>query len=64
LDIYWHPNPLDQFEIKDFLSLNLPILANLHISISNIGFYLSIGLLIVLILNILATNFNKIVSNS
>ena len=56
-------SPLDQFEIKDFFSINAPILANLHISLSNIGFYLIIGVLITLILNMLGTNYNKIVSN-
>lgn len=57
-------SPLDQFEIKDFLSVNAPVLGNFRLSISNIGFYLTISVLIVLILNISATNYNKIVSNS
>lgn len=57
-------SPLDQFEIRDLLSLNAPILGNLHISLTNIGFYLTIGTLCVLSLNVLATNYNKVVSNS
>ena len=57
-------SPLDQFEIRDLLSLDAPILANLHLSITNIGFYLTIGMTIVLVLNILSTNYNKIVSNN
>ena len=57
-------SPLDQFEIRDFLSVNAPVLANFHLSLTNLGFYLTIGVLIVLILNILTTNYNKIVSNS
>lgn len=56
-------SPLDQFEIRNLLSLDAPILANLHISLTNIGLYLTIGTLIALILNILATNYNKVVSN-
>jgi F-type H+-transporting ATPase subunit a len=57
-------SPLDQFEIRNLLSLDAPILANLHISLTNIGLYLTIGAFLVLSLNVLATNYNKIVSNS
>jgi F-type H+-transporting ATPase subunit a len=57
-------SPLDQFEIKNLLSIEAPIFANLHISLTNIGFYLTTGALAVLTLNILATNYNKVVSNS
>jgi F-type H+-transporting ATPase subunit a len=56
--------PLDQFEIKDFLSVNAPVLGNFRLSFSSIGFYLIINVLIVLILNNSATNYNKIVSNT
>jgi F-type H+-transporting ATPase subunit a len=57
-------SPLDQFEIRNLLSLDAPILGNLHLSVTNIGLYLTIGTLLVLTLNILATNYNKIVSNN
>jgi F-type H+-transporting ATPase subunit a len=57
-------SPLDQFEIRNFISIDAPILANLHLSITNIGLYLIIGALIALILNLLATNNNKILSNN
>jgi F-type H+-transporting ATPase subunit a len=57
------PSPLDQFEIRNLLSLDAPILGNMHISITNIGLYLTIGTFLVLVLNILATNYNKLVSN-
>ena len=57
-------SPLDQFEVRNLLSLDAPILANLHISITNIGLYLTIGTFIVLTLNLLATNYNKVVSNN
>jgi hypothetical protein len=57
-------SPLDQFEIRDLLSLDAPILANLHLSITNIGFYLTIGFFISLNLNILGNNYNKLVSNN
>lgn len=56
-------SPLDQFEIRELLSLNAPILGHMHISLTNIGLYLTIGAFIALSLNILATNYNKIISN-
>ena len=39
------------------------ILGNIHLSITNIGLYLSCSLLVLVLLNLLATNYNKIVSN-
>lgn len=56
-------SPLDQFEVRNLLSLNAPILGNLHFSLTNIGLYLMIGGFFALTLNILATNYNKVVSN-
>jgi len=55
-------SPMDQFEVRSLLSLDVPILGNINLYISNIGMYLTIGFLIVLILNILVAN-NKLVSN-
>ena len=57
-------SPLDQFEIRNLLSLDAPLLANLHISITNIGLYLTIGVFIVLSLNVLSNNYNKVVCNN
>jgi F-type H+-transporting ATPase subunit a len=56
-------SPLDQFEIRDLVSLDLPVLANLHLSLTNIGLYLVIAFFISLLFTTLATNQNKIVSN-
>jgi hypothetical protein len=56
-------SPLDQFEIRNLLSLDAPVLGNLHISLTNIGLYLTIGAFIAITLNMLATNYNKVVSN-
>jgi len=56
-------SPLDQFEVRDLLSLDAAILASIHFSITNIGLYLSIAALITLALNILAVNYNKVVAN-
>ena len=56
-------SPLDQFEIRNLLSLDAPILGNLSISLTSIGFYLTIGGFIALLLNLIATNNNRVVSN-
>jgi len=57
-------SPLDQFEIRDLLSLDAPILGNLHISITNIGLFLVLGVFFILTLNLLSTNYNRLVGNN
>lgn len=54
-------SPLEQFEIRDLLSINI---LDINISLTNIGMYLSLGSFIVLCLYLLATNRNKIIFNS
>ena len=46
-------SPLDQFEIKNLLSLDAPVLGNLHISLTNIGLYSYVGLFSIITLNLL-----------
>ena len=62
----WRENlsPLSQFEIRDLINIDTPILGNLHISLTNIGFYLTIGAFFLLVINLLSTNYNKLVSNN
>lgn len=54
-------SPLSQFEIYDLLSMR--ILNNFYISITNIGFYLMVGALFLLIINLVANNYFKLSSN-
>ena len=56
-------SPLDQFEIRDLLSLDAPILGNLHISITSIGLFLILGAFFILALKFLSTNYNRLVGN-
>jgi F0F1-type ATP synthase membrane subunit a len=56
-------SPLDQFEIRDILNLEI-LGGNLHVSLTNIGFYLTIGFIITLLLSIVSSNYNKLVSNN
>jgi F-type H+-transporting ATPase subunit a len=57
------PSPLDQFEIRNLLSIDAPLFGNLHITLTNIGLYLTVGVFTIITYNLLATNFNKLVSN-
>jgi hypothetical protein len=56
-------SPLDQFEIRDILNLEV-LSGNFHLSLTNIGFYLITATAIILISGLLATNYNKLVSNN
>ena len=57
-------SPLDQFEIRDLFSFNANLLGNLHLSLTNIGLYLSISIFLILTYSLLATNNNKIIRNN
>ena len=59
-------SPLNQFEIRDLLSIDAPmLLGNLHISITNIGFYLTISVILFLGLFLLGGYYtNKLIGNS
>lgn len=59
-----HLSPLDQFEIRNLLSLDAPILNGFSLSLTNIALYLTIGGYLVFVISILSTNNEKIVSNS
>nr|YP_010194632.1 ATP synthase F0 subunit a [Conidiobolus polyspermus]QZZ81371.1 ATP synthase F0 subunit a [Conidiobolus polyspermus] len=56
-------NPLEQFIITDLISTSLPILSINKISITNLGLYLIIGLVLVTLLSQLVTNITSIVGN-
>jgi len=56
--------PLDQFEIRDLLSINAPIFADIHISLTNISFYLIVCFFLLINFNLLSNNFNKLIPNS
>lgn len=57
-------SPLDQFEVRNLISIDAPVLFDLHMSLTNIGLYLIISTFVVLNLSILATNNNKVISNA
>jgi len=57
-------SPLDQFEIRSLISLDAPLLGNIHISLTNIGLYLTIGAFLSFSFSIIATNYSRVVSNN
>ena len=60
----WSHSPLDQFTIRDLFSINGDMLANIQISLTNIGLYLFITTFIVFMFYLLATNYNRTTPNS
>jgi F-type H+-transporting ATPase subunit a len=56
-------SPLDQFEIRNIINLEL-LGGNFNLSLTNIGLYLTLGVLLILSLSILTTNSNKLISNN
>ena len=54
-------SPLDQFEIRDYIYLNLSILGDIKISFTNISLYLTLGFIIVLLFNTIENNYNRII---
>lgn len=57
-------SPLDQFEIRNLLSLDAPVLNGFSISLTNIALYLTIAGYLIFVLSILSNNGDKIISNS
>jgi F-type H+-transporting ATPase subunit a len=49
-------NPLDQFEIRDLMSLNAPLLFNVNISLTNIGLYITLASLVAIFLTSISLN--------
>jgi F-type H+-transporting ATPase subunit a len=56
-------SPLDQFEIRDLISLDAAVLANLHLSVTNIGLYLTLSFFILLTVSLAGNNYENLVSN-
>jgi F-type H+-transporting ATPase subunit a len=57
-------SPLDQFEIRDLLSIKANVLGNIQLSLTNMGLYLLIALTIILVLHLASTNFNNVTPNN
>jgi len=60
----YNTSPLDQFAIRNLLSLDAPILGEANISLTNMGLYLTISAFIIISLYLISNNYNKVVSNN
>jgi F-type H+-transporting ATPase subunit a len=56
-------SPLEQFEINNLIGIQAPIFAYLQFSLTNIGFYLILVLALILTINLLTTNNQRLVAN-
>lgn len=61
---YINTSPLDQFTIRNLLSIKLDVFSMIQISLSNIGLYLIITTTIIFMLYTLATNYNIVTPNN
>lgn len=57
-------SPLDQFEITNLLGFNAPLLGNFNISLTNLGFYAFLALIIIIGLHVLSNNEFALVPSS
>ena len=60
----WFKSPLDQFIIRNLFSLKADLLANIQISLTNIGLYLIIATFIIFVMYTVAINYNLSIPNS
>lgn len=56
-------SPLDQFEIRNLLGIETPLLDNINLSITNIGLYLTIAAVLAFFVSVLANNISNIKPN-
>jgi len=61
---YINQSPLDQFTIRNLLTFKADLLGNIQLSLTNIGLYLMITTTLILMLYILATNYNIVTPNN
>jgi F-type H+-transporting ATPase subunit a len=54
-------NPLEQFEIRDFITIDAPILNNFHLSLTNISTYLITSLFIIVFVNFLTGRYSSLI---
>ena len=54
-------NPLEQFEIRDFVTIDAPILNDFHLSLTNISTYLITSLFILIFVNFLTGKYSSLI---
>jgi len=56
-------NPLDQFEIRDLISIHTPIIGNLNLSLNNLTLYLIISSIIIIAITSITNKSKRIIFN-
>ena len=54
-------SPLEQFEVTSLISLNLPVLGHINLSITNLGLYTILTVYLVLALHIMGSNNKQLI---
>ena len=62
-EVFLAYTPLDQFEIKEFISIYWFLFVNIKMSLTNIGLYLIISVWLIFTISVLTSNNNKILPN-
>jgi F-type H+-transporting ATPase subunit a len=62
--LFFVTSPLDQFEIRDLISIVMPILGNINLSITNMTLYLTISFTIIVTLTLLTIKSKKVIYNN
>lgn len=57
-------NPLDQFEIRNLIALDAPILNYTYISLTNVILYLTVAINLIIALRLVDTTYNKIYASN
>jgi hypothetical protein len=57
-------SPLNQFDVREFVSITVNVLGNLNLAITNIAVFLTMSGFYLLFSNLLSTYYNKVVGNS
>lgn len=60
----WNQSPLDQFVIRELFSIKADLLANIQLALTNIGLYLLITTILIIMLYTLSANYNLSTPNS
>lgn len=54
-------SPLEQFEVTSLIALNAPLLGGINLSLTNLGFYSLVVLLLSIGVHVLASNDRRLV---
>ena len=54
-------SPLEQFEVTSLISLNLPVLGYINLSLTNLGLYTILTVYLVLALHIMGSNNKQLI---